>query len=300
MKRNFSAALLSAFIFMALSGCSSSEKHLTTASVIQAFRDAGIPIGEVISYDASSDSNHLLGRPGQYVAKANWADSRIEQSGSEPKGGTVEIFQSQDDLNKRKDYLAGFQDSPMLGFYMFAEANAIVRVEHDLTPDQSAEYENALKNATDSSENLPAGTIKTNAQSNTSTTAAIVSPADVSGGASPVAVPEQTQMPLCLSFEGYVIPIDAPCCQYFPDCMARKAEAASQAASSAAQSCDELLSEWASAYGGLPSYQRPPMPCGPYAGYSSSWTAGQAQWEAMTPQQKEAEARRNGGTYRAP
>jgi len=79
----------------------------------------------------------------------------------------------------------------------------------------------------------------------------------------------------------------------------REAQAAAQQATVEA-SCEEQLANWAAMYGNLPSYQRPPMPCGPYAGYSSSWTAEQARWEAMTPEQKEAEAIRNGGTYRAP
>ncbi|MHB1055763.1 MAG: hypothetical protein ACYC6B_09950 [Thermoleophilia bacterium] len=79
--------------------------------------------------------------------------------------------------------------------------------------------------------------------------------------------------------------------------LAAEAEAASQTAPATVQSCDEMLAEWTAMYGSLPSYQRPPMPCGPYAGYSSSWTAGQAQWEAMSEEEKKAFAREHGGTY---
>lgn len=123
------------------------EKQLTIESVIRAFKDAGIPIGSVITYDANTDSNQLLGRPGQYIAKAKWADQRIKQStyqDADLKGGGIEIFDSQESLNKRWEYLAGFQDSALLGFYMYKKGNAIVRLELDLTPEQAAQYEAVL------------------------------------------------------------------------------------------------------------------------------------------------------------
>ncbi|MHB9111810.1 MAG: hypothetical protein ACYC4D_04175 [Thermoleophilia bacterium] len=80
----------------------------------------------------------------------------------------------------------------------------------------------------------------------------------------------------------------------------RKAEeeaARNQEALAAEQSCEQMLAEWEALYSSLPSYRRPPMPCGPYAGYSSAWTAGQAQWEAMSEEEKIAFAREHGGTY---
>ena len=127
------------------------EQKFTTDSLIKVFKDAALPVGPVTTYDASTDPNELLGRPGQYVGKAKWVETRIKQSsiqGSDPKGGDVEIFDSQKSMDQRWQYLGGFSDSSLLGFYMYHSGNAIVRLEHDLTPDQAAEYEAALKSAT--------------------------------------------------------------------------------------------------------------------------------------------------------
>lgn len=52
--------------------------------------------------------------------------------------------------------------------------------------------------------------------------------------------------------------------------------ATSQAPATGEKSCEELLAEWEARYAGVPSYQRPGMPCGPCAGYSSRWTCEQA------------------------
>lgn len=120
-------------------------KVLTDRQVVGAFKRAGIPLGKVIYYAEATDSNKLLGRPGQYVQKASWADSRIEQyDPTDPTGGTVEVFDSTDSMQNQWDYLSGFVSSG--GFfaqYMYKGANVIVRVEHDLTPKQAKQYVHA-------------------------------------------------------------------------------------------------------------------------------------------------------------
>lgn len=46
---------------------------------------------------------------------------------------------------------------------------------------------------------------------------------EASGG--PLAVPASETPPICITLAGYVIPIDAPCCQYSQECTQRKAAA---------------------------------------------------------------------------
>ena len=112
--------------------------------VINAFKDAGLPIGVVVVYDEATDPNSLLGRPNQYIAKASWEDTRIEQYGDSPRGGTVEIFDSTKALNDREEYLEQFVTMPMFLQYMYKHKNMLVRIEGDLTPSQAKEYENIL------------------------------------------------------------------------------------------------------------------------------------------------------------
>ena len=79
-----------------------------------------------------------------------------------------------------------------------------------------------------------------------------------------------------------------------------EAQAAANQVATAGQSCEEMLAKWEARYAGVPSSGRTGMPCGPYTGYSSAWTAGQAEWAAMSESEKIREAQTNGGTYGQP
>jgi len=124
----------------------SEPKVTTVESIYNAFKGAGIPVTQVEIYTAETDPNELLGRPGQYVAKANWADSRLEQVEGDLRGGTVELFLSQDDLQGRKGYIeAVTQGIPALIEYTYARGNFLLRLDHGLTPVQAAEYQEVLE-----------------------------------------------------------------------------------------------------------------------------------------------------------
>ncbi|MBS3909808.1 MAG: hypothetical protein KGZ93_09360 [Actinobacteria bacterium] len=118
---------------------------LKAAQVIDAFKKTGIPITQTIVYTEATDTNKLLGRPGQYIEKINWADGRIEQSDkANPVGGTVEIFTSEQDRAKRYSYIKQFMDNPMLVQYMYEHGLALVRLDKDITPTQAKQYKTAL------------------------------------------------------------------------------------------------------------------------------------------------------------
>ncbi len=121
------------------------EKDFTAEDVVSAFVDAGLPVGEVIIFTEETCPNDLLGRPGQYIGKASWEDTRIEQYGDEPKGGTLETFDSQDLLEKREEYLkALITELPMFTQYMYVHKNVILRIDKELTPSQAEEYNDVL------------------------------------------------------------------------------------------------------------------------------------------------------------
>lgn len=117
--------------------------------IIHEFRMAGLPIGEVVEYTAETDPNSLLGRPNQYIQKISWKDTRIVEVG-EPgtsTGGTVEVFLNVENMEARKAYVSTVsQTASFLVQYSFSNGTILVRLSHDLTPDQAAEYENVLMN----------------------------------------------------------------------------------------------------------------------------------------------------------
>src|SRR5947199_8233085 len=45
--------------------------------LLQGLKSHGLPVGVSFTYTAANDLNHLLGRPGQYIGKVNFKDTRI-------------------------------------------------------------------------------------------------------------------------------------------------------------------------------------------------------------------------------
>jgi hypothetical protein len=156
MKRNILAlSACSILIVIFCEGCSWAQspsskartESLKIEDILKAFKAAGLPIEKEIIYTEENDTNKLLGRPGQYIAKAKWADKRIEQPVSgDLQGGTVEAFESQENLERRKKYIEKLGEASSLFVqYIFAHKNVLLRLEKALTPTQAAEYEKVLK-----------------------------------------------------------------------------------------------------------------------------------------------------------
>ncbi len=118
---------------------------LTAEEVIDRFVLFEIPVGETIIYDEETCPNDLLGRPGQYIGKADWEDTRVDQYGDSLTGGTIEVFEDEATLIKRKEYLEPFLEEAMFLQYMFIHKNVIIRVDKELTPSQADEYKDALE-----------------------------------------------------------------------------------------------------------------------------------------------------------
>ena len=119
---------------------------VTVDQIKQAFVAAGLPLSTWTVFDAASDPNHLLGRPGGYVAKASWLDTRISSPGDtiDNNSGTVEIFANASDLQARATYFQAFQGT-MFGRYVFSHGLVLLALDYKLTPDQEKGYEDALK-----------------------------------------------------------------------------------------------------------------------------------------------------------
>jgi len=140
------AMMAAGFVWAA--GCSDAlaKKAVTPEVVLATFEKAGIPIADKEVYTAETDTNKLLGRPGQYIAKANWADSRLEQPNDDMAGGSVEIFRNERDLKARKDYVDNIgRAMPAMAQYQYRKGLVLIRLDKALTPAQAAEYEKALK-----------------------------------------------------------------------------------------------------------------------------------------------------------
>lgn len=136
---------------------STSVKNTKTAEEIVNELKANISfIGNIVVYTEETDLNNLLGRPNQYISKATFQDTRLEQVNidneflteeerKEPTGGTVEVFNNEEDMLKRKQYVESITSSiSALSEYIYTRGNVLLRLEHELTPEQAKEYEEAL------------------------------------------------------------------------------------------------------------------------------------------------------------
>lgn len=117
---------------------------LTSQAVLDAFKNAQIPITDVVVYDEKTDPNNLLGRPNQYVGKINFTDSRAK--GLKKQDCTIEVFDNEDALNARKTYTEGISKaSSMFAQYIYSHKNVLVRLNHQVLPKDAAQYETVLK-----------------------------------------------------------------------------------------------------------------------------------------------------------
>jgi hypothetical protein len=118
---------------------------LTGDAVAAAVRAGPFGVTEVTVYTAETDTNKLLGRPGQYIAKASWKEPRAASS---TDLATIEVFPDLASLQTRYTYIdAIIKSSPLFLQWMYRndERLALLRLPKDLTPDQAKQYEDWLK-----------------------------------------------------------------------------------------------------------------------------------------------------------
>ncbi len=150
MKKILILMLVTVLLFSFV-GCGNEAKDkLTALDYVNSFVNAGLPVENIIEYTEETDPNGLLGRPNQYISKVNFADNRIEQyDASDPLGGTIEVFESKENLESRKSYIEDISGAGLGGeqyMYVSADGLSLLRLEFDLTPDQAGEYEEVFMN----------------------------------------------------------------------------------------------------------------------------------------------------------
>ncbi len=124
----------------------------TADQLLQGLKAHGLPIGASFTYNAANDLNHQLGRPGQYIGKVNFKDTRISSSEQGAailvaNGGSIEVFDNPTDAKKRFTYLQALSKSgvPQFVEYEYLDGVVVLRVSNLLTPDQATQYLTALK-----------------------------------------------------------------------------------------------------------------------------------------------------------
>jgi len=61
-------------------------------------------------------------------------------------GGTIEVFERENQSEARLDYITALgEGSPLFAECLYLEGTVLLRLTNRLTPDQAAEYEEALR-----------------------------------------------------------------------------------------------------------------------------------------------------------
>ena len=117
---------------------------LNSATFITALQSNNPYISYTVVFDENTDPNGSLGRPGKYIGKCDFADSRIEWNSfledDLKMGGTAEFFSTKKECSARYAYLKPFVDSGFLKEYMYKYSNVIIRVDQKITPTDAAVY----------------------------------------------------------------------------------------------------------------------------------------------------------------
>lgn len=120
----------------------------TAGQVADSLGKEGIVLQDVVVLDEKTDTNNLLGRPGQYTSKVFFHDARhpkTPDSGDDFEG-TVELFATPADAQKRHDYIEQVTSGmPMMLQYQFLRGNVLVRLPKAFTPSETEAYKAALE-----------------------------------------------------------------------------------------------------------------------------------------------------------
>jgi len=139
------------FLMVMMLFCSTGVVGKEAEAVIKALRNNGMPIARMVVFTPESDPNELMGRPGGYISKGNFSDLRIAEDSYDTDdlgvdvGGSVEVFETPQDAERRYQYLMTIGKMiPFLTEYGYVVENVLLRLSKKLTPEQAEEYGTAL------------------------------------------------------------------------------------------------------------------------------------------------------------
>lgn len=137
-----------------LAGCgsddSSESKDPTAQTAAQVLQSRIPDVTELITLDEGNDPNDLIGRPNGYTAATVIFDSRVSCEGDDPGvdcGATIEEWPSQEDAEKRSEYIQDLQSgSSLLGSeWNTVRDNLLLRVAGNMDPSDAEAYADIFK-----------------------------------------------------------------------------------------------------------------------------------------------------------
>jgi hypothetical protein len=130
--------------------CGTPPAELGATEVARRLAEQGMPVSDIATTTEDNDPNDMLGRQGGYLSRATFvlpgAEGGAEQDTE--RGGSIEVWPTDDAAVKRWEYLKGFQSSPLLGDgYDYVFGPAVLRIAKEVKPSVAEPFEAALRPA---------------------------------------------------------------------------------------------------------------------------------------------------------
>ena len=118
----------------------------STESLIQGFRDAGIPIESYIIFNDYNDLHgFFVARQDECLEKLIFTDARITANKSCPYVNSIEFYRGSYGAGMRIQQIKDFQEQNHATIeYVYQRENLVLILSRELSPDQAAAYEAML------------------------------------------------------------------------------------------------------------------------------------------------------------
>lgn len=111
--------------------------NMTAEEIATAMKDEGLNIDEIFVYTEENDASHLMGRPKQYISKAEFEDINIKQGeysfSSHYNGGVIRVFETIADAESDFKERSG-------AIYIYKTGNVVLILDKQILPDNALEY----------------------------------------------------------------------------------------------------------------------------------------------------------------
>ncbi|MCZ4118182.1 hypothetical protein [Streptomyces sp. H39-S7] len=138
-------------------GAEKSAGPQTAEQVTTALIKAVPSVRTLVVYNETTDPNHAMGRPHQYVSKTAFADSRINRAEAKKDdrgrsdaiayGGTVEVFANEADAKAWADNIDRLSQAVgglITPDYLYRSGQYVIRASSHLIPTQARQYQAVL------------------------------------------------------------------------------------------------------------------------------------------------------------
>jgi len=118
---------------------STPNQGVTADELYTRLKEAGLPVD--YKQVRSDEEDDLLGRPNQYISRVDFADMCTKHDFVSWIGGSIYLFNTEQDAQARLDYLNSLAQSGLGADYNYIDGKVLLSIDGDVRPSEAARYE---------------------------------------------------------------------------------------------------------------------------------------------------------------